>query len=99
MNFILFIKSFELISERLYPEMTLDDAMANLLNKKILPFIKERKINIINSNEMKEALSKMNDHNIKEFLVKLGNIISPLYSLFADRHGYMKFYQFFDFYK
>jgi hypothetical protein len=99
MNFILFIKSFELISERLYPEMTLDDAMANLLNKKILPFIKERKINIINSNEMKEALSKMNDHNIKNFLVKLGNVISPLYSLFADIDGNMKFYQFFDFYK
>lgn len=99
MNFILFIKSFELISERLYPEMTLDDAMANLLNKKILPFIKERKINIINSNEMKEALSKMNDHNIKNFLVKLGNVISPLYSIFADTHGNMKFYQFFDFYK
>ena len=99
MNFILFIKSFELISERLYPEMTLDDAMANLLNKKILPFIKERKINIINSNEMKEALSKMNDHNIKNFLVKLGNVISPLYAIFADINGNMKFYQFFDFYK
>lgn len=36
---------------------------------------------------------------LKIFLVKLGNVISPLYSLFADIDGNMKFYQFFDFYK
>ena len=99
MNFVLFLKSFELISTRLYPEMTLDDAMANLLNKKILPFIKERKINIINSDEMKDALAKMNNSNIKNFLIKLADVIYPLYNIFSDQKGNMKFYQFFDFYK
>ena len=99
MNFVLFIKSFELIAIKLYPDMTLDDAVSNLLNKKILPFIKEKNINIINSKEMKDALSKMNNDNIKQFLIKLGDAIAPLYNIFSDNNNNMKFYQYFDFYK
>ncbi len=99
MNLILFIKSFELISTKLYPDMTLDDAVSNLLNKKILPFIKEKKLNIIDSEEIKNALTKMNNETIKSFLIKLGDIIYPLYRLYSDNSGNMKFYQLFDFYK
>ena len=99
MNIILFIKSFELIAAKLYPEMSLDDAFNNLLNRKIFPFIKGRKIDIIDSEEIKEALAKMNNDKIKNLLFQLGNIIHPLYALFSDLSGNMKFYQFFDFYK
>ena len=99
MNFILFIKSFEPISEKLYPEMSLDDAVSNLLNKKIIPFIQEKKINIIDSEEMKEALAKLNNVNIQKFLIDLAKVIHPLYTIYSDLNGNMKFYQFFDFYK
>ena len=99
MNLILFIKSFELISSKLYPDMTLDDAVSNLLNKKIIPFIREKKIDIIDSKEIKDALAKMNNESIKTFLIKLGDVIYPLYRLYSDNSGNMKFYQLFDFYK
>ena len=100
MNLVLFIKSFEFISEKLYPEMTLDDAMSNLLNKIIFPFIKERKINNINTVKMKDALSRINNNvYIKQFLLELKEIIFPLYGLYSDQNGNMKFYQFFEFYK
>ena len=100
MNLVLFIKSFELISTKLYPEMTLDDAVSNLLNKKIFPFIKEKGIHIINSDEINKALEKINsNNNIKNFLFNFGDIIYPLYTLYSDRNGKMKFYQLFDFYK
>ena len=99
MNFILFIKSFEPISEKLYPEMNLDDAVSNLLNKKIIPFIQEKKINIIDSEEMKEALAKLNNINIEKFLIDLAKVIHPLYAIYSDLSGNMKFYQFFDFFK
>ena len=99
MNLILFIKSFELISEKLYPEMTLDDAMSNLLNKKIFPFIKERKINDVNVEQMNDALSRMNNSLIKHFLLELKDVIGPLYEIYSDKYGFMKFYQFFEFYK
>ena len=99
MNLILFIKSFELISEKLYHEMTLDDAVYNLMNIKILPFVNERKINDMNSEQMNDALTRMNDSNIKAFLLELKDVIGPLYDLYSDNNGNMKFYQFFDFYK
>ena len=99
MNLILFIKSFELISEKLYHEMTLDDAVYNLMNIKILPFVNERKINDMNSEQMNDALTRMNDSNIKTFLLELKDVIGPLYDLYSDNNGNMKFYQFFDFYK
>jgi hypothetical protein len=100
MNLILFIKSFELIATKLYPEMTLDDAVLNLLNYKILIFIKVKGIKLINSEVMNTALEKMNnDVTIKQFLFDFGNIIYPLYTLYSDKNGKMKFYQLFDFYK
>ena len=99
MNFILFIKSFEPISEKLYPDLILDDAVFNLLNKKIIPFLQEKKINYIDSEEMKEALAKLNNINIQKFLIDLAKAILPLYTIYSDLNGNMKFYQFFDFYK
>lgn len=100
MNLVLFIKSFELIATKLYPEMTLDDAVSNLLTHKILPFIRYKPINLINSDIINTAFEKMNnDPEIKNFLNKLGEILLPLYTLYSDKNGKMKFYQLFDFYK
>ena len=62
--------------------------------------IKEKGLKIINSDVMNTALEKMNnDPNIKQFLYDLGDIIYPLYTLYSDKNGKMKFYQLFDFYK
>ena len=96
MDFMLFIKSFELIASKLYPNETLNDAVLLLLNKKIFPILPDN--NIINSNEMTNALAKLNNEDIKYFLKELSPVIYPLYKQYADENEYMKFSNFLDFY-
>ena len=99
MNFVLFIKSFELIASKLYPNLLLDDAMSTFLDLKIEPFyIKIKKINFKNK-EIPKAFDKMENPEIEKILGKLGDIIHPFYLEFADNKKQMLFYQFFDFYK
>jgi len=69
MNFALFIKSFELIAIKLYPDMFLDDAVSLFLDLKIEPFI-YKKSRYNDKNEIKKALNKMENQNIKEILMK-----------------------------
>ena len=98
MNFVLFIKSFELIAIKLYPKMLLDDAVLMFLDLKIDPMIYKRYRYNDKNDEIKKALEKMDNPEIKEILTKLGDIILPFYTKFADNGNEMQFYQFFDFY-
>ena len=98
MNFVLFIKSFELIASKLYPKILLDDAVTTFLELKIDPFIiKIKKINYKNT-EIKKALNKVNNKDLKEILKQLADIVYPFYLKFADNKEQMQFYQFFEFY-
>ena len=97
MNFALFIKSFEAIAVKLYPYMDLDNAVLLFLENKIEPLI-YKKSRYNDKNEIKRALNKMENNDIKEILKKLGEIIFPFYLKFADNNKEMQFYQFFDFY-
>ena len=99
MNFALFIKSFELIASKLYPNILLDDAVSTFLNLKIEPFIiKIKKITYKNT-EISKAMDKMEKPDIEKILGKLGNIIHPFFIEFSDVDKQMRFYQFFDVYK
>ena len=98
MNLVLFIKSFELIASKLYPKILLDDAVTTFLELKIEPFIiKIKKINYKNT-EIKKALNKVNNKDLKDILKQLGDIVYPFYLKFADNKEQMQFYQFFEFY-
>ena len=98
MNFVLFIKSFELIASKLYPKILLDDAVTTFLELKIDPFIiKIKKINYKNT-EIKKALNKVNNKDLKDILKQLADIVYPFYLKFADNKEQMQFYQFFEFY-
>ena len=98
MNFALFIKSFESIATKLYPKMLLDDAVSMFLDLKIDPFIYQQHRKNDKNDEIKKALEKMDNPEIKLILKKLGDIILPFYTKFADNKNEMQFYQFFDFY-
>ena len=99
MNFALFIKSFELIASKLYPNILLDDAVSTFLNLKIEPFIiKIKKITYKNT-EISKAMDKMEKPDIEKILGKLGSIIYPFFIEFSDVDKQMRFYQFFDVYK
>ena len=99
MNFALFIKSFELISSKLYPNILLDDAVSTFLTLKIDPFIISIKKLTYKNTEIQKAMDKMEKPEIEKVLGKLGNIIHPFFIQFADNNKQMLFYQFFDVYK
>jgi hypothetical protein len=99
MNLILFIKSFELIAIKIFPNMILDEAFKNLMKEKIYPFISRQNIYRINSNGMQNILKKMNEKNIHNFLSQLSDVIQPLFYYFTVHETTMKFYQFFEFYR
>ena len=96
MDFMLFIKSFELIATKLYPDETLNNAVLLLLNKKIIPILPKE--NILNSDEVSKALDKLKEKDIKYFLNELSPLIKPLYQQYSDFDNYMKFPNFLDFY-
>ena len=99
MNFALFIKSFELIASKLYPNILLDDAVSTFLTLKIDPFIISIKKLTYKNTEIQKAMDKMEKPEIEKVLGKLGNIIHPFFIQFADNNKQMLFYQFFDVYK
>ena len=96
MNFILFIKSFELIASKIYPDETLNNAVLLLLNKRIFPSLPES--SIINSSEVVNAIEKLNNKDINYFLKELSPVIFPLYQQYTYNNKYMKFTNFLDFY-
>ena len=97
MDFVLFIKSFELLAAKLYPEKTLDEAVLNMFNNKIMPLFNFEKI--ISSDKMKDALNKINNEDVKKFLIKLSPVILPIFNIYSDKCGYMRFFDYFGFYK
>ena len=96
MDFLLFIKSFELIGAKLYPEETLNNAVLLVLNKKIFPILP--KDTLINSFEVSDAMEKLRNKDIKYFLKELEPVIKPLYLQFSDDDEKMKFSNLLDFY-
>ena len=96
MDFLLFIKSFELIASKIYPDETLNDAVLLLLNKKIFPILPEN--NIINSNEIVDAMEKLKNKDIIYFLKELSPVIYPLYEQYSDENKFMKFTNLLEFY-
>ena len=96
MDFLLFIKSFELIAAKLYQEETLNNAVLLLLNKKIFPILpKER---IINYSEIKAAKKKLEDKDIQYFLEEFAPLLKILFLQYSDRNENMKFKNFLEFY-
>ena len=96
MDFLLFIKSFELIASKLYPEETLNNAVILVLNSKIFPILP--KDTLINSIEVTDAMEKLQNKDIQYFLKELGPVIKPLYLQYSDDDEKMKFTNFLDFY-
>ena len=96
MDFMLFIKSFELIGTKLYPDETLNTAVVQVLEKKIFPILPKK--NIITANKLTEIMNKLQNEEIKYFMKELSPIMYPLFSKFSDLSKKMKFSHFLEFY-
>ena len=96
MDFMLFIKSFELIGAKLYPEESLNKAVTQVLERKIFPILPRR--NIITANKLNEVMNKLQNEDIKYFLKELSPIMYPIYQKYADFNNKMKFSNFLNFF-
>ena len=96
MDFMLFIKSFELIATKLYPEETLNSAVKQILEKKIFPILPKN--NIIRENELTEVMKKLENKDIKYFMKQLSPVMYPIYHQYADVNDKMKFSNFLEFF-
>jgi hypothetical protein len=96
MDFMLFIKSFELIATKLFPDETLNNAVTLVLRNKIFPILP--KDNIINSDEITDAMNRINNKGVQYFLEELKPVIYPLYQKFSDGNETMIFSMFLEFY-
>ena len=96
MDFMLFIKSFELIASKIYPDETLNNAVSLILKNKIFSILPRE--NITNSEEVINALEKLQNKDIQYFLKELHPLIYPLYEQYSDENKYMKFTKFLEFY-
>ena len=96
MDFILFIKSFELIAAKLYPNNTLNQAVLKLLKTKIFPMLTES--DIINSKDIIDSMNKLEDQDVQFFLKEFCLVIYPIYIQYTDTEGEMHFNQFLSFY-
>ena len=96
MDFMLFIKSFELIGAKLYPEESLNKAVTQVLKRKIFPILPRS--NIITANKLNEVMNKLQNEDIKYFLKELSPIMYPIYQKYADFNNKMKFSNFLNFF-
>ena len=96
MDFMLFIKSFELIAAKLYPDDTLNSAVTKLLENKIYHLLP--KINIISNHKLDEVMNKLENEDIKYFLKELNPVMYPLFLQYTDANKKMKFSHFLEFY-
>ena len=100
MDFYLFIKSFELLAVKLYPNQTLNDAFMQLFNSKILPMLPTKALSLLNNSEIQQAIEKVNNPKIKEFIIKFANVIQPHYEMYSDAStGNIHFVNYLQFYK
>ena len=100
MDFYLFIKSFELLAVKLYPNQTLNDAFMQLFNLKILPMLPTKTLSLLNNTEIQQAIEKVNTPKIKEFIIKFAQVIQPHYEMYSDAStGNIHFVNYLQFYK
>ena len=96
MDFMLFIKSFELIAAKLYPEETLNIAVKQVLERKIFPILPKNKI--INKKKLNEVMNKLQNKIIKYFMKELSPVMYPIYLQYADVNKNIKFTNFLEFF-
>jgi hypothetical protein len=80
MDLMLFIKSFELIGTKLYPEETLNTAVVQVLEKKIFPILPKK--NIISANKLIDIMNKLQNEDIKFFMKEYHPSCTPYFQNF-----------------
>ena len=100
MDLYVFIKSFELLAAKLYPNQNINDAFMQLFNIKIQPMLPTKTLSLINNSKIQNAIEKVSVPKIKEFIIKFAQVIQPHYEMYCDiTTGNICFKKYLQFYK
>ena len=100
MDLYIFIRSFELLAAKLYPNQNINDAFMQLFNIKIQPMLPTKTLSLINNSKIQNAIEKVSVPKIKEFIIKFAQVIQPHYEMYCDiTTGNICFKKYLQFYK
>lgn len=100
MDFPQFLKALELLSEKLYPGLSANEAFMNLIDNCILQLDNEGNTQRgLNSQYVNTLMDMLKDENMIEALGIVHKMFTPYYLYYADTHGFMNFTQFIKFCK
>lgn len=100
LDFFLFIKSFEMISLKFYPNSKLNYAFKHFLLVDMKSILENRKnVSVLYSKQMVFAIKALKEERIVSIIQMLHDVLLPMYQNYCDNAGYMSFELLFDFYK
>ena len=100
MDFGQFLKALELLSEKLYPGLSANEAFMNLVENCILQLDNEGNSQRgLNSSYVNTLMEMLKDENMIEALGIVHKMFTPYYLYYADTHGFMNFTSFIKFCK
>ena len=100
MDFNQFLKALEVLAEKLYPGMDLDESFMNLIENCILQLDNdENSQRGMHSQYVNTLMEMLKDEDMIEALGIVHKVFSPYYSFYADTHSFMNFTSFIRFCK
>lgn len=100
MDFNMFLKALEVLSEKLYPGLSIDEARVNLIENCIMQLDNENTSQRgLNSQYVNTLMEMLKDEEMIEALGIVHKVFAPYYIFYADSHGFMNFTAFIRFCK
>jgi hypothetical protein len=100
LDFFLFIKSFEMLAMKFYPNSKLNYAFKEFLYVDMKGILDNRKnVSVLYSQEMIHAIKALKQDSIVAIIQMLHDVMLPMFQNYCDNSGYMSFEQMFTFYK
>lgn len=100
LDFFLFLKSFEILAIKLYPNLELNDAFKQFLINDLKNILDNRKnISILYSEQMISAIKSLKDTKILTIVQSIHDVLLPLYQNYCKNNGNIDFESYFEFYK
>lgn len=101
LEFTTFLKSLEMIAEKIYPNAPIEQSLKKLVEGKLLPLLQDRKIDSTSHglHHISSLKSMLEDPDVVRILGVLHNNIQDYYTLYSDSMQNMNFSAFLKFFK
>jgi p25-alpha len=100
MDFHQFLKALEVLAEKLYPGLNIDEAYMNLIENCIMQLDTDASSQRgLHSQYVNKLMEMLKDEDMIEALGIVHKVFTPYYTFYADTHGFMNFTAFIRFCK